>query len=122
MLTHIGLVALGLVAGLLSGFAGVGGAIIIIPALVFFFGYDQLKAQGTSLGVLCLPVVALGFWQYWKNPALKIELGAIAAIAVGLFAGGYFGAKLANHLDPNLVRKAFSVFLLCAAVYLFVKK
>ena len=122
MLIYLGLLALGLVAGVLSGFAGVGGAIIMIPALIFFFGYDQLRAQGTSLGVLCLPVVALGFLQYWKNPAVRIDLYAIAALGLGIFAGGYFGGRLSNSIDPLIVRKVFSVLLACTAVYLFLKK
>lgn len=122
MLIYIELLVLGLCAGVLSGFAGIGGAIIIVPALVVIFGYDQLRAQGTSLAALIPPVGLLGFMQYYKNPNVQIDLWAAGMIAAGLLVGGLFGGKLANHLDPVVVRKAFSVIMACTAVYLFLKK
>ncbi len=122
MLTYLGLLALGLLAGVLSGFAGIGGAIIIVPALVVLFAYPQLRAQGTSLAALIPPVGLLGFWQYYKNPDVHIDLWAAGAIAAGLLLGGMFGGKLANSLDPLVVRKSFSILLAVTAVYLFLKK
>ena len=116
------LIGVGVAAGLLGGFVGVGGGIIMVPALVMLLGYSQLKAQGTSLGVLCLPVSILGFLQYWKNPELNLDLWAIVAIAAGFLVGGHFGGKWANQLDPLLMRKVFSVFLVCVATYLFFKR
>jgi uncharacterized membrane protein YfcA len=116
------LLLVGLAAGLLGGFVGVGGGIIMVPALVMLLGYSQLKAQGTSLGVLCLPVSLLGFLQYWKNPDFRLDLWAIATIALGFLAGGYFGGRWANQIDPLLMRKLFAGLLVIVAVYLFMKK
>jgi uncharacterized protein len=120
---YLGYAALGLVAGVLSGFVGVGGGIIIIPALVMLFGFDQLKAQGTSLAVLLPPIGILGFLQYMKNPAVKIDLWGVAVMALLLAIGAYFGAKWANTIvSPLIVRKVFACVMLASAVYLFFKK
>ncbi len=122
MLIYLAFLLVGLVAGTVGGFVGVGGAIIIIPALIFFFGYDQLRAQGTSLAVLIPPVALLAFWQYYKNPAIRIDFLAAGLIALGVLIGGLFGGRLANHLDPTTVRKVFSIFLVCVGIYLFIKR
>ena len=114
--------AIGLSAGLLGGFFGVGGGILIIPGLVILLGYDQLRAQGTSLGILLLPVGLLGFLQYWKNPAVHIDLWAVAFIALAFTVGAMFGGKWANHLDMNLMRKGFAVFVVIVGTYLFFKR
>lgn len=122
MLIYLGYLALGLLAGAVGGFAGVGGGIIIIPALVLLFGYDQLRAQGTSLTVLLMPVALLSALQYWRNPELHIDWRAAVVIGLGVLIGGLFGGKLANFLDPVVVRKCFAVLIGCACVYLFFKK
>jgi uncharacterized membrane protein YfcA len=113
---------IGVAAGILSGFMGVGGGIIIVPLLILLLGYDQLSAQGTSLGVLVLPVVLMGFLQYYRNPAVNINLVAVGVIALTFVAGGYLGGRLANQLDPVLVRKCFAVFIVINAGYLFFKR
>ncbi|MBN2081508.1 sulfite exporter TauE/SafE family protein [bacterium] len=118
---YLGFALIGAVAGILSGFVGVGGGLIIIPALVLFFGYDQLKAQGTSLAVLLPPIGILGFWQYWKNPEVEINLWGAGIVALMLMLGAYFGAKWANVIDPLLVRKCFAGLMMVSAVYLFFK-
>jgi uncharacterized membrane protein YfcA len=118
---YVGYALVGSLAGVLAGFVGVGGGLIIIPALVLFFSYDQLRAQGTSLAVLLPPIGILGFLQYWRNPAVDINLWAAAVIAVTLMLGAHFGAVWANRLDPLLVRKCFSVIMGASAVYLFFK-
>ena len=119
---YIGYAILGGLAGLLSGFVGVGGGLIIIPALVLLFGYDQLRAQGTSLAVLLPPIGILGFLQYWKNPAVQIDLWAAGTIAFTLMFGALYGAKWANQLDPLITRKAFACIMAASAVYLFFKR
>jgi uncharacterized protein len=113
---------IGLAAGVLGGFVGVGGGIVIIPALVYFCGYDQLKAQGTSLAILLPPIGILAFWQYWRNPAVQIDLWAAAAIAAAFIVGGFFGGKWANLLDAVLVRKVFAVILMLTAAQMFFKR
>ncbi len=122
-MVYLGYAALGLIAGVLSGFVGVGGGIIIIPALILLFGFDQLKAQGMSLAVLLPPIGILGLLQYLKNPAVKLDLWGAAVIAILLMIGAYFGARWANTVvSPLIVRKVFAVFLLASAFYLFFKK
>ena len=119
---YIGFALVGLASGVLAGFVGVGGGLIIVPALVLLFGFDQLKAQGMSLAVLLPPIGILGFLQYWKNPDVTIDLWGAAAIALMLMIGAHFGGKWANMMDPTIVRKLFAVVMVVAAVYLFFKR
>lgn len=116
LITYLGLAAVGISAGILGGFVGLGGGILIIPALVYIFGYDQLKAQGTSLAVLLPPIGILAFWQYWNNPKVHIDLVAAGIIAGAFIIGGYFGGKWANVIDPNIVRIAFALVMLISAI------
>lgn len=113
---------IGVAAGILGGFVGVGGGIIIVPALVFLMGYDQIKAQGTSLAILLPPIGLLGFLQYMKNPETKIDLVAAAIIALFFALGAHFGGKLANSIDVNLVRKSFAVVMFATSFIIFFKK
>jgi len=111
------LAVLGLAAGGLSGLLGIGGAVLIIPALVFLFGFSQLTAQGTTLFLMIPPIGLLAALQYWK--AGHVDLGAGIVIALFFFFGGFFGGRLAEVLDPTILRKAFALFLLVIAVKLF---
>lgn len=113
---------IGSAAGLLAGFVGVGGGLIIIPALVLFLGYDQLKAQAMSLAVLLPPIGILGFMQYWKNPSVTINLWGAAIIALTLMVCAHFGARWANSMDVTIMRKCFSVFMVICGVYMFFKR
>jgi hypothetical protein len=109
---------IGLLAGILSGLVGIGGGIIIVPALVFALQYTQHQAQGTSLGVLTLPVVILGFLQYYfysKNTQHPIDLRVVGIIAIGFVLGGYLGSLLALKIDKDLLRKIFAFVLLYTA-------
>ena len=103
------LAATGLMAGILSGFVGVGGGIIIVPSLVFLLGMSQHSAQGTSLFVLCLPVVFLAFFNYWKEGQVNWKFGLI--IAVTFFVGGFVGSKLSLKLSPSLVQIIFGLIM-----------
>lgn len=123
LLTYLGLLLTGVAAGTLGGFVGIGGGILLIPALTLLFGYDQRSAQGMSLAVLVLPVALPGLLQYWKNPEVKLNLIAAGVIALGFLVGGYLGGRGANLVpDVGLLRKFFAVFLACTSVYLFLKK
>ena len=115
-LIYLGFAAVGLAAGILGGFVGLGGGIVIIPALIYFFGFDQLKAQGTSLAILLPPIGILAFLQYWNNPQVQIDLWAAGVIAVAFVIGGYFGGKWANVIDPNIVKVAFSILLIVSGL------
>lgn len=108
------LVAVGICAGMLSGLVGVGGGIIIVPALVFFLAFSQKMAQGTSLGILLLPVGILGVIQYYKQG--YIDMRVVAIISVAFLAGSYFGSKIALNLPQETVKKIFAVMMILIAV------
>src|SRR5674476_856884 len=93
MQTLIICIVIGIVSGILGGMVGVGGGIIIVPALVFFLGFSQKMAQGTSLGILLLPVGLLGVIQFYKEG--YVDMRVVLIISVGFFFGSYLGSKLA---------------------------
>ena len=90
------LLFIGLLAGVISGFLGIGGGIVIIPALVYILGYSQQNAQGTSLGLLLPPI--------------------------GLLIGSYISSKIAVELPESIIKKMFAAFLLFYAIKLFLEK
>jgi hypothetical protein len=112
------LLAIGLGAGVLSGIFGIGGGIVIVPALLYLAKMTPQQASGTSLGALLLPVGALGAWSYYK--AGQLEWKASLLVALGLFIGVYFGAELAHHLDATMLKKGFALLLVVMAVKLWV--
>jgi len=107
------LLLIGLFAGILSGLVGVGGGLIIVPALIFFLGYSQHQAQGTSLGLLLLPVGILAVLNYYNKGYIDIKVIAIMSIAFIL--GGWLGSKIALRLPADPVKKIFAVFLFYSA-------
>ena len=112
--TIIILLLIGLAAGMLGGMVGIGGGIVIVPALVYFMAFSQKTAQGTSLALLLLPVGILGFLQYYR--AGHINLKATAVIAVAFIAGSYFGSKMALSLSQDMLKKIFALLLIAVAV------
>jgi len=120
MLEIIILLAIGLTAGLASGVLGIGGGIIIIPALVYFLNYSQKMAQGTSLGLLLLPVGLLAVINYYNSGYVNIKAAAI--MAATFVIGSYISSKFAVSFPENVVKKIFAVFLLFYAVKLFFGK
>lgn len=110
------LLCIGLGAGILSGFVGVGGGVIIVPALVFFLGLTQHQAQGTSLFVLVMPVVILAMANYWKTGNVNWKFGLVIAIA--FVVGGFFGSKLSLKLSPNLVKLIFGLIMAYVSITL----
>ena len=109
----ITLLLIGLAAGILSGLVGVGGGLIVVPALVFFMGYSQHQAQGTSLGLLLLPVGILAVINYYNKGHIDIKVVAVMSIAFVI--GGWLGSKLALRLNEDAVKKIFAVFLFYSA-------
>ena len=107
------LILIGLFAGMLSGFIGVGGGVIVVPALVYFLGFSQHEAQGTSLGLLTLPVVFLAAMNYYKEGQLDVKVVLIMCVA--FFIGGWLGSKLSLSLPAATVKKAFGVILMYTA-------
>lgn len=112
-MTYALVAVLGIVAGVISGLFGVGGAIVVVPGLVLLAKLPQHTANGTSLGALLLPVGLLGFLQYYKRG--QVNLGYAAIVAAGLFLGALLGAKLAAGMNDATLRRAFGVFLLFVA-------
>lgn len=110
--------AIGLAAGVLSGLFGIGGGIVIVPALLYVARMQPATATGTSLGALLLPVGALGAWEYYRHG--HVDVRASLLLAVGLTGGAYFGARLNQLLSPVQAKRAFAVFLLAVAVRLWV--
>jgi len=110
----------GIMAGILSGMLGLGGAIIIIPALVIFLGYSQQLAQGTALVMMVLPVGALAAFQYYQNGFVDIKAALIMALF--FFIGGYFGAKFAIKIPQDILKKSFSVMLILIAMKMWFQK
>ena len=107
------LVLVGLAAGALSGMVGVGGGIIIVPALVYILGFSQFQAQGTSLGLLLLPVGFLAVMNYYKKGYIDIKVVGIMCVAFVI--GGYLGSKFTLSLPQEMVKKIFAVILLLVA-------
>lgn len=120
-MVNIGLfILIGIMAGILSGMFGIGGGIIIVPALVFFCGFSQLKAQGTSLAILLLPVGIFAFIQYYKNGEVDIKASAI--IIVFLILGSMIGAKIANNIPVDILRKGFGILMMLISLkFIFTK-
>jgi uncharacterized protein len=113
-------VAIGLAAGVLAGIFGIGGGILIVPALILLANFPPQLATGTSLGVLLMPVGILGALAYYRAGNMKFT--ASLWIAAGLFVGAYFGAKLAQQTSPLVLRRAFAVFLVLVAARMWVAK
>lgn len=111
------LICIGVLAGMLSGIVGIGGGIIIVPALVFFLGFSQLKAQGTSLGILLLPVGILAVIQFYKQG--YIDMKTVGIVACSFVIGGYIGSKIALALPQETVKKIFALLLLLISIKMF---
>jgi uncharacterized protein len=116
----IGGLSLGFGTGILAGMVGVGGGLVIIPVLVYFFMMDQHTAQGTSLAILLPPTGLFAFMEYYK--AGHVELGVAVTIAIGVLLGGYFGGNWAQHLSGPVLRKTFAVVMALAALKMFFQK
>lgn len=114
-------VMVGIAAGVLGGLVGVGGGIIIVPALVYFLGFSQKTAQGTSLGLIMLPVGILGVLQYYKQG--HVDFRVVGILAVGFLIGSFFGSKIALGLSQETVKKVFAVLMILIAIkMLFIDK
>ena len=111
--------AIGLAAGVLSGLFGIGGGIMIIPALIFFAKFPTKLALGTSLGAMLLPVGLLGAYAYYQAGNLNIKASIL--ISLGLFFGAWGGARLAQVLPSATLQRMFAVFIVIMAVRLWIE-
>ena len=121
LMTLLGLLAIGLLAGLLSSTVGIGGGVVIVPALVLLFAVSQKMAQGTSLVMLLPPIGILAVINYYKAGYVDFKIAGILCVAFRV--GSYFGSKLALSLPDIALKRIFGIFLLLLAVkYLFFGK
>lgn len=109
-----GLLLLGLIAGYFSGLVGIGGGVIIVPALVFLFGFNQHTAQGTTLALLVPPIGILAALSYYQKGYVDIKTAII--ICIGFVVGGYLGGKLAVGLSESVLKKTFAITLIAIGV------
>lgn len=106
--------AVGAVAGILAGLLGIGGAIIVVPALVFFFGMTQQQAQGTSTAFLLLPVGLLGTYVYYERGLVNVKWALL--LASGFFLGSFLGAKVATSIPNDILQKIFGSLLIVLGI------
>ena len=111
--TIILLIIVGLLAGILSGLVGLGGGVIIVPALVFLLGFSQHQAQGTSLGILLLPAGIFAVMNYYKKGFIDIKV--VLLLFVGFLVGGYLGSTISLNLSESTLKKVFAVALILIA-------
>jgi uncharacterized membrane protein YfcA len=115
------LLAIGLIAGFASSMVGIGGGLIVVPALVLIVGMNQKMAQGTSLAMLSLPVAFMGAYNYYKEGYADWRVALL--LGVTFVIGGFLGSKLALNLEMGVIKKIFAVFLLIVGIkYLFFDK
>lgn len=110
------LICIGFAAGAFSGMFGIGGGLIMVPAMVFFLAMSQQSAQGTSLGVLVIPVAAVAAFNYYREGALNIKYALV--IALSFVVGGYFGSKLSLGMSELMLKRLFGVLMLIMALRL----
>ncbi|HVG40289.1 MAG TPA: sulfite exporter TauE/SafE family protein [Chitinophagaceae bacterium] len=104
---------IGLFAGTLSGLIGVGGGIVIVPALIYFVGFSQHQAQGTSLGLLLLPVGILAVMNYYNKGHIDVKV--VGIMSVGFVLGGFLGSKISLAVSEEIIKKVFAVILFYTA-------
>jgi len=114
------LIVIGIITGVMAGMLGIGGAIIMIPALVFLLGISQQTAQGTSLAVMLPPVGIIAAYNYYKAGHVNIRFAIV--LAVLFLVGSYFGSKLALTIPQNVLKKIFGVLLLLVAAKMLLSK
>ena len=111
---------LGFIAGVASGLIGIGGATIVIPALVFLFRFDEHTAQGTTLAMMVLPIGLLAALTYYR--AGFVDLKVAGLLAIGFFFGGHIGARFATALPGPTLQRIFGVGLLLISIKMIVGK
>ena len=120
MTENLPFILLGLLVGVLSGAMGIGGAVFIVPALVYIFGWQQHMAQGTTLAMLVPPIGILAAMKYYQ--AGHVDFKVAALMCVGFLVGGYFGGQIANQLPADTLRKVFGTALLIISIKMILGK
>jgi len=109
---------IGMAAGILSGVFGIGGGVVIVPALIYLAGFNQHRATGTSLAVLLPPIGFAAMWEYYRHQ--NVDIRAAMIIAAAVFVGGWLGAVVANRVSGPYLRLAFGVFVVALGLSLMV--
>jgi uncharacterized membrane protein YfcA len=120
MQTIIILLFLGALAGLFSGFFGIGGGVIVIPGLVYLLKFSQLEAQGTSLAMMLPPIGLFAAYNYYKSGYVNVKAALILVTA--FLIASYFSSKIVVNISEEIVKKAFAIFLVLYAAKLFFGK
>jgi uncharacterized membrane protein YfcA len=120
MSNEILFIILGLIAGIFSGIIGLGGGVIIVPALVFIFGMSQQQAQGTTLALMVPPIGILAAYTYYQSGFVNLKVAGL--VCLGFIFGGWLGAKIAVQLPKEVLQKIFAIVLLFLAVKMFFAK
>jgi hypothetical protein len=118
VMNSVTLLGIGLIAGVFAGMFGIGGGLIIVPALLFLLKLSPLEAIGTSLAALIPPVGLLGALEYYRNGYINVRYAAL--VALGLFLGAYFGARIIIGLPPTIIRRVYGTFLLLVAARMLI--
>jgi len=113
-------ILLGLVAGVFGGAFGIGGASVMVPALIYLAGFTQHQAQGTILAAMIPPIGLLAALRYWQAGNVKISVAAL--LCAGFFFGGYIGASLVQNIPEPVLKKSFGVFLLLISLKMIIGK
>lgn len=113
-------IIIGIITGITAGMLGVGGAIIMVPALIFFLGFSQHMAQGTSLAVMLPPIGFVAAYNYWKAGHVDLRIALI--LAVTFIIGSYFGSKFAINIPQHILKKIFGLVLLMVALRMLIWK
>lgn len=114
------LLAVGLIAGFLSGLIGIGGGIVIVPVLVYFFSMNQKTAQGTTLFMFLLPIGIMGVYNYYK--AGHVDFKSAGIMAITFIVGSYLGSKTAITIDTKLVKQIFAVSIILIGIKMLLGK
>ncbi len=116
----LSIIIIGLFGGILSGAVGVGGGLVLVPCMVYFLGFNQHLAQGTTLALLAMPVVALSVYKYYQNG--NVDFTTAFLLGIGFVFGGYIGAVIANSIDAAIVKKIFSIVMILVGIKMFLGK
>jgi len=109
---------IGVIGGIASGLLGIGGAVVMVPALIFIAGFNQLQAQGTTLFAMIPPIGILAAFEYYKAGHVEIKTAAI--IAAGFIIGAWLGSKLALNINPLILKKIFGFLLLYISIRMII--
>ena len=109
-------IVLGIIAGVSSGFLGIGGGTVLIPAFVYFLGMTQHQAQGTTLALMVPPIGLWAAWEYYKHGNVKLSIAVW--VCIGFIVGGFLGAYLVQRFPAVFLKRVFGAFLVFVGIYM----